>query len=219
MKVCAKCKIEKEESQFYKSSQVKSGLLARCKACVIEDTKKWPEKNREKSNEIKKLYKLKNREAYLKKQREYAKDSYDKNPEEWKKRHRDWIEKNPEIAKESNRLSAAKSFQKHKPERVKKAREYRENNREKVRESSRKYKAENYDKIISQHKEYWARYPEKYKATRAVNNAIAKGKMTRPTQCSRCEKECKPEGHHPDYSKPLEVIWLCRECHKKEHGK
>lgn len=23
--------------------------------------------------------------------------------------------------------------------------------------------------------------------------------------------------HHPDYSKPLEVVWMCRPCHLAEH--
>lgn len=26
------------------------------------------------------------------------------------------------------------------------------------------------------------------------------------------------ERHHPDYSKPLEIVWLCREHHLREHG-
>jgi hypothetical protein len=53
------------------------------------------------------------------------------------------------------------------------------------------------------------------KAHIAVKSAIQKGKLIRPNACSECAKACKPQGHHEDYSKPLEVIWLCVTCHKK----
>lgn len=46
-----------------------------------------------------------------------------------------------------------------------------------------------------------------------VNMHIKKGKLVRPTHCSACDIKCKPEGHHEDYSKPLQVIWLCKRCH------
>ena len=66
-----------------------------------------------------------------------------------------------------------------------------------------------------------ARYPEKVKAHQAVKRAVKAGKLERPDVCSRCGGGGKPkrngaaaiEAHHPDYNKPLEVEWLCRECH------
>lgn len=36
--------------------------------------------------------------------------------------------------------------------------------------------------------------------------------------CQRCGEK-RSEAHHPDYSKPLEVVWLCHPCHMKEHRK
>jgi hypothetical protein len=36
--------------------------------------------------------------------------------------------------------------------------------------------------------------------------------------CERCGAS-KSEKHHPDYTKPLEVVFLCRRCHMIEHGK
>lgn len=35
--------------------------------------------------------------------------------------------------------------------------------------------------------------------------------------CERCESP-NTEGHHTDYSKPLDVHWLCRPCHLVEHN-
>ena len=65
---------------------------------------------------------------------------------------------------------------------------------------------------------YIQRHPERIKAREAVSNAIRYGKMIKPTDCSHCEQpNDKIEAHHPDYSKPLEVVWLCRSCHHNEH--
>ena len=64
--------------------------------------------------------------------------------------------------------------------------------------------------------EFRKKYPEKYKAHRAVSNAVRDGRLTKqPCKC----KEIKVIGHHEDYSKPLEVIWICRKCHYKLHRK
>lgn len=44
---------------------------------------------------------------------------------------------------------------------------------------------------------------------------VNRGKIVK-TPCVKCGNE-KSEAHHEDYSKPLEVTWLCRACHLEHH--
>ncbi len=60
-------------------------------------------------------------------------------------------------------------------------------------------------------------YPEKQRAHGIIARALKAGKIVRPTICSVCSKEKRIEAHHPDYSKPLEVIWTCKQCHELFH--
>lgn len=50
-----------------------------------------------------------------------------------------------------------------------------------------------------------------------LNNAVRRGILQRPTTCEQCGRAAKITAHHPDYSKPLEVEWLCYECHGTRH--
>lgn len=59
--------------------------------------------------------------------------------------------------------------------------------------------------------------PARYKANTAVSNAVRDGRLIRPNHCDKCGTSCKPSGHHDDYSKPLNVRWLCLSCHKEFH--
>ena len=63
------------------------------------------------------------------------------------------------------------------------------------------------------------KYPEKIRARHCISYAIASGKITRPSVCSIDDEDCKGriEAHHEDYSKPYEVIWLCRFHHRPRH--
>lgn len=56
-------------------------------------------------------------------------------------------------------------------------------------------------------------HPEKYKAHIILNNAVRDGLVTKGG-CYVCQSTVDIEAHHNDYSKPLEVIWLC----PKHHG-
>ena len=50
----------------------------------------------------------------------------------------------------------------------------------------------------------------------AFNKSVQRGYVIRPTICSIChESNGTIESHHPDYSKPYEVIWACRVCHRE----
>ena len=61
-------------------------------------------------------------------------------------------------------------------------------------------------------------HPEKYKARTAVSNALRDGRLTREP-CSRCGSGVRVQAHHADYTKPLDVEWLCFRCHREErHG-
>lgn len=57
---------------------------------------------------------------------------------------------------------------------------------------------------------------EKVHARRKLNSAVRRGKLPRPSNCSRCGEAGKVTGHHHDYSKPLDVTWLCYVCHAEE---
>ena len=56
--------------------------------------------------------------------------------------------------------------------------------------------------------------PDRRKAHVAVGHAVGKGKLT-PLPCFCCG--AKAEAHHPDYSRPLDVVWLCSAHHKQAH--
>jgi hypothetical protein len=61
------------------------------------------------------------------------------------------------------------------------------------------------------------RDPHKTTARRLFWLAIRRGEIVRPEACERCRRACLPDGHHEDYAKPLEVMWLCRLCHAQRH--
>lgn len=57
----------------------------------------------------------------------------------------------------------------------------------------------------------------KEQAHKAVARAVKTGKLTKPTECPKCGADKRIEGHHHDYEKKLDVIWLCQSCHLALH--
>lgn len=60
-------------------------------------------------------------------------------------------------------------------------------------------------------------HPEKRAARLAVSNALRDGRLTRKP-CEVCQNP-KTEAHHPDYSQPLSVRWLCHQHHRETEGR
>lgn len=81
---------------------------------------------------------------------------------------------------------------------------------------SREASLKNKERIARTKALYKERNPEKRAAHDLVNGRLKKEK---PSVCQKCGSSGRIHGHHPDYSKPLEVMWLYPRCHGLEHRK
>lgn len=64
-------------------------------------------------------------------------------------------------------------------------------------------------------KRYYARNRNRLKATQRFKEALKSGKIVRQP-CFVCGVS-PAHGHHPDYSHPLDVVWLCPPHHREVH--
>lgn len=146
-----------------------------------------------KQREYTRRYKERNAE----KVRERARQKYASDPEKAKERQRRYLENNPGRANEASVR-------------------WRENNPERSREVRKAYYERNAERIRAERLAYRDREPEKERARWTLNNAVRRGDI----QKGECEvgADClgRIEAHHDDYSKPLEVRWLCQRHHMRE---
>lgn len=106
------------------------------------------------------------------------------------------------------RAHGKRQYRKHHRKLLAKATAYREANPAKVAEGNRRQARQRLHDS-----NYRARMHPVRVARRYVVQAIKSGALSRPSVCERCDKPCKPDAAHTDYSKPLDVRWLCRGCH------
>ncbi len=135
-----------------------------------------------------------------------------------------WQTANPDYRKahyEANRekfLSMSKTYNKNHKEKIKVYKKaWDEANKEKTIKTRKVWTKINRKKICDYQKHWNKINPKKRKARSKMTNAIASGRLIRPKLCSLCYKETKLHGHHKDYSKPLNVEWLCVKCHYLIH--
>ena len=65
----------------------------------------------------------------------------------------------------------------------------------------------------------WSEHSKQQRAHSMVCTAVARGALVRSDVCAMCgESSSTIFGHHEDYDKPLEVIWVCPPCHSRIHS-
>ena len=101
-------------------------------------------------------------------------------------------------------------------------RRYYLKNREQIQANNKVWRDENPEAVAVINRrantKYEAANPEKKKAHGAIKRAIARGELERPSLCEHCGDAQFVEASHTDYSKPLDVEWLCRPCHRMKDG-
>lgn len=62
------------------------------------------------------------------------------------------------------------------------------------------------------------RDPAKVEIGWEVYRAVEDGRLVKPEKCERCGRPSPNlQAHHEDYSRPLDVEWVCEPCHKQHH--
>ena len=150
MKVCSKCKKEKELSEFYKH---KNDFKSCCKICYKETRKERYKSNKEKELE----YYQKNKEKY--------KEYYKNNKEYYNEYQKEWRENNKERLKEKRKERYKNNIEKIKEYR----KEYYENNKEYHKEYNKEWRENNKEKRNEYFKEYNKNNKEKKKKWKENN--------------------------------------------------
>lgn len=114
--------------------------------------------------------------------------------------------------------------EKDREEKLAKRREKRKLKRDELnkRENERRKSPEFLAKAREYNRKYYRKTVKKQlpmrQAHKMVMYALKLGIMKRPEKCENCGLIGKVEGHHDDYTKPLDVKWFCKGCHSRHHN-
>lgn len=99
-----------------------------------------------------------------------------------------------------------------------------ENNKYRDTDKGKAKRREQNKKYYETHKSYFSEYLKERRKNKDIanayitfQNAVRSGKIIRPEICGACKKPGIIQAHHDDYTKPLEVKWLCAKCHSRAH--
>jgi len=121
--------------------------------------------------------------------------------------------------KECCSLITRRYYVAHKAEIVAYKRHYHATHREEDIARSRRYRKAHYAETRVSIWRWNREHPEAVQAHTKFKYALRAGKLTKPLFCTLClDGEHVLDAHHEDYSKALDVVWLCRVCHTRLHA-
>lgn len=85
------------------------------------------------------------------------------------------------------------------------------------KEYQKKYRESRLEYFRMKSDKYKREHPERIKAHNDLKTAVRLGRIKRQP-CEVCG-EPEAEAHHKDYSRTLEVSWLCKKHHEEAHSK
>lgn len=135
-------------------------------------------------------------------------------------RERAWVAKNMASVRASKASYRARNSERLKIDARSRARKRREDPEfaAKHREVVRQYQAAKAEERKEYTRKARARNPLKFRARAKVRSALESGRLKKPTACTRCGSTRAPlHAHHEDYTRPLDVVFLCSTCHGREH--
>jgi hypothetical protein len=200
--ICKKCKVDKESAEFYTGHKV-------CKKCRVFLVSLWKKTNPEK---VLASERKRRKERYVE-LLEYEREWREKNKNKVKKIAAKYRANNLELCRKRSLDWAKRNAWKQKL--------YRQKHKDKCNLYSATYRKKNLEIVRKRHNELGKKYRQTKKiehlARKAVYYAVKQGILIKPKVCQICNKTGQVEAHHADYNKPLEVIWVCKECHGAIH--
>ncbi len=121
------------------------------------------------------------------------------------------------------RILLVKEYRKKNIKRIQEYDRNRPNKGERIAATKRRYRRHTSTpegrERLREHRRKWAqeyRNSDKRAAHVIAGNAIRDGRLVKQP-CKRCGSPDNIHAHHEDYTKPMEVTWLCRPCHGERH--
>lgn len=108
-------------------------------------------------------------------------------------------------------------YREHCSEEKQSTRRYQARHRVDHRFANHRWRKRRRELVSTYSRRYRAEHPEAMRAHLAIFRAVHSGRLRRKP-CEQCGATENVRGHHDDYSKPLEVRWLCESCHQTLHA-
>lgn len=216
-KTCTRCQKTKPADEFFRSRAHPSGLTSHCKSCVTEYRKR-PEVREKQHQRFRQWVAqpgVKERRTRLRKspKRRAAKNAYTR-----------IYRQRPQVRAKMRAAQRTEGYRLYR-------RAYRAKNREKLNLQAREPNRRRYYALTPEQRqtrrEYHNRYLKQYLQTNSearrkkdanlVIHLLRRNGWLTPQPCQRCGHTDHLDAHHPDYDRPLDVIWLCRTHHNELH--